>query len=226
MSPITIVHAEDQSLVLDGIVRLLEDDPGLKIVGKAYSGEEALALCFTLSPQLLILDLMLPDVTGVYVVQKLRQAQQPVKIVVLSSSDSPAQIEHCLKKGADGYVVKNSSIQTLREAIYTVTTGGIFVDPALKTGMESLASIQAPLSTDAAIQLAGSVKEDFGLTTKELEVLRVLASSTGRSSDIAARLSISKHTANNHINSILSKTGATSRMEVIQLAKKNGLIEL
>lgn len=218
---ITLVQAEDQAIVLEGVTRLLEDIPQFRVVGKAYNGLEALKLCLSLSPKLLILDLMLPDITGVQVAKRLQEAGSQTKIIILSGSDSPGQIEQCFKSGAHGYVIKSSPFQTLRTAIDTVLSGEIFVDPSLRGFMANLQLLQTPVLIEQCSYADG---EKPNLTPKELEVLQMLSLGSGKSKEVAEKLSISLHTVNKHVASILSKLSAATRTEAVQKARSLKLV--
>ena len=202
---ITVVCLDDQEMILSGLVKQLEDDPAIQVIGKASDENQAINLCKRLKPQILLLDLFLGAVYGLSVLPQLKDS--PTKIIMLTSSDSPAVIEKCFESGAVGYVSKSSQFQVVLQAIKTVSRGDIFIDPVMDQALASLKILQSPIFAD--------------ITARETEVLQLLV--CGKSNqEMADELKVSKSTVDKNLTSVFSKLKVASRTEAVIAAKDMG----
>jgi two-component system, NarL family, response regulator DegU len=210
MSDIRILIADDHPIVREGIRDLLESAIGITVVGEAMSGYQTLEMVKALTPDLLLLDMELPDLNGVEVVQKLVEAGDPVRILVLSSHDDRAYISQMLSLGASGYLIKDEVPKAIIEAIRGVARG--------EKGWVSRA-VAGKLSQ--MMQEGPDVGKD--LTMRELEVLRSVVDGK-TSAEIAIRLGISVKTVEKYLEKIFKKMNVTSRVEAAVVAVRENFV--
>ncbi len=207
--PIRILIAEDQRIVREGIIALLEDDDGVEIVGEAANGEQALEAWTRLRPDVVLMDLQMPVVDGAEATRRIREIDPDARILVLTTYATDEFIWKALRSGAKGYLLKDASADELLDAIATVSSGGTTLAPSV------------------AARLVAGVSGDRPepLTPRELEVLALLVH--GRSNQaIADELVVAVGTVKRHVNSILGKLQAQSRLEAVTRARDLGLVEL
>ena len=208
-----VVVVDDHLLFRSGLIRLLGDE-GVEIAGEADSGAAALALVAQTSPDVVLLDLNLPDMSGIEATRRLMGRHPALRVVVLTVIESQADVIESIVAGACGYLLKDSPIEDITHAIDVAVQGESMIDPAIATKL--LAHVRA---TGRATLHNG----DHHLSTRELDVLRLLAE--GRDNrDIAAELFISQSTVKHHISSIIGKLGVGNRIQAAVLAVREGLI--
>jgi DNA-binding NarL/FixJ family response regulator len=210
--PITIVLVDDHTMMREGTRRLLEEDPELKVIGEAQDGGEALPLCRSLKPQVIVLDIAMKNINGFGVAQALLQDGEGVQmpgILVLTAYDQVAYVRAMLRLGAKGYWLKSARGSEIRQAVHDVADGKRSLAP----------DVRRLLLDNESNPVAWSEP----LTTRELEVLHLVVQGS-RNSDIGQRLSISVKTVETHLTSIYGKLGVQSRAEAIALAQKQGLL--
>lgn len=222
---IRVLIADDQRLMRDGLRALLELQAGIAIVGEAGNGVEALARCATLAPDVVLMDVRMPQMTGVEATRALRERGERPRILILTTFDDDQYVFDALKAGAAGYVLKDLPAADLAAAIRTVHGGGVHLDPAVASKVVAELSRlhsptpTAPLPKPARPPASPSVEE---LTPREREVLRLLA--TGASNrEIGAQLFISEGTVKNHISNILGRLSLRDRTQAAIYAKEHGL---
>ena len=217
---IKILIADDQSLFREALRTLLNAYPGLDIIGDASNGEEALRLAFTLSPDVVLMDLRMPIMDGVEATRKIVKLGKSIKVIVLTTFDDDETVFEGLRAGAVGYLLKDVSAAKLIEAIRAAYKGEYFLLPSITAKVVSeFSRISRPVSTDPKKTLADP------LSNREVEILRYVA--TGASNkEIADILVISEGTVKNHLSSILSKLGVRDRMQAVLKAKDYGIITI
>ncbi|MDX1437263.1 MAG: response regulator transcription factor [Anaerolineales bacterium] len=211
MNPIRILVVDDHALFRQGLVGLLEDMPDFSVVGQADSGIGAIKLVHELSPDLVLMDVNMPEMDGVNAVIALRARGYQGHILMLTISQNEQDLLGALNAGADGYVLKNLEPEDLERAIVQVREGmGVLSPEVTKTVLDAL---QQPK------RAVGSA----GLSPRELEVIKLVAegATTGQ---VAARLYISESTVKTHIKNILKKLDAANRVEAIHKAHQLGLV--
>jgi two-component system NarL family response regulator len=203
---ITVVIADDHPVVREGLVAIFKSQNDIKVVAEATNGEEALELCNHHLPDVLLLDLRMPEKDGLQVITELtaRRLSRP-RVIVMTTYESEEDIRRALKAGAKGYLVKGTAPQQIRESVRRVAAG------------ESL------LPANIAAKLAESMAHPE-LSERERQVLQYMAN--GRSNkEIGQILYISENTVKAHVKSILTKLDAMGRTEAIAIAIKRGLIK-
>ena len=216
---IRIIIADDQHLIRDGMEALLSLQPGIEVVGMAENGVEALRLAESLRPDVVLMDVQMPQMNGVEATRRIRAALPDVRVLVLTTFTDDTYVLEALRVGASGYVLKDVRPAELAQKIRNVAAGKVELDPsvagAVVNAMSHTAAPPAPRPPSAA------PADD--LTPRERDVLRLLA--TGASNrEIAEQLVISEGTVKNHISNILSRLGLRDRTQAAIYAKEQGYI--
>jgi len=217
--PVRVLIADDHAIFRDGLRRLLEADPGLKVVGEAADGIEALKLALKLKPDILLLDLAMPRQTGLDTLGELADSCPNLRTVLLTAAIEKAQIVQALQLGARGVVMKESATQLLLKCIRAVMQGELWV------GRESVSDLVQFLreGTRDARQKE-PLQKNFGLTPRELEVVAAIVGGyTNR--DVAQKFSISEDTVKHHLTNIFDKLGVSNRLELALFAVHHRLVE-
>jgi len=208
---ITILLADDHTMVRQGLKALLQEEPGFSIVGEAQDGHETIALTESLRPDVLVVDLMMPGVGGLEVMRQVGRKSPATRFVVLSMYANEAYVVEALRSGALGYVLKDTGADELVKAIRQVSQGVRYLSPPL-----SESALETYLE-----RARGGAKD--ALTPREREVLQLAAE--GRSNaDIAERLFIAPRTAETHRANLMRKLGLHSQAELIHYAFQSGLV--
>ena len=214
MKRTTIVLADDHRIVRQGLRALLASEADFEVVGEADDGREALELVKRLTPDVLVLDLMMPGLNGLEVARQLPRQSPGVRVVVLSMHDDEGFVLEALANGVSGYVLKDSNSSDLVHAVREVAAGRRYLSP--------------PLS-DRAIEAyqqrakVGAMDKHETLTTREREVLQ-LSAEGHTNSEIAARLGISTRTAETHRSRVMHKLGLHTQSDLIRYAIRRGII--
>jgi two-component system NarL family response regulator len=206
MTPITVLAVDDHPLMREGITAVLGNQPDLLVVGEAATGVEAVERSRALKPDVVLMDLQMPDMGGVEAIAAIRAESPSTHIIVLTAHGSDAQILRALNAGATGYLLKDGLRKELVDTIRRVHAGRRGVSPAV------------------AQKLVESQMAD-ALTPRELEILTSVAAGNANKI-IGDTLSISEETVKSHMRSILAKLGANDRTHAVTIALKRGLIEL
>lgn len=215
---IRVVLADDHVFVRDGIKSLLETEDNIIVVGEATDGLEALQTVESNKPDLLIVDIRMPHLTGIEVVEKLRNQNNPVKIIVLSMHESEEYVLKSIRAGADGYLLKGSSKEEFLKALHTVANGGKYFSGDISSILiDQLKNTAIPLETKQPLA------DDMSITKREKEILKLLLSGKGNK-EIAEALEISKRTAEVHRFNLMKKLKVKNLMELSNKANEYALI--
>lgn len=216
MAEIRILLVDDHEMVRTGLSILLENQADIAIVGQASNGQEALEMAQSIQPDVIVMDITLPDISGIEVTRMIKKVKPEIAIVALTIHDDEQYFFEMLQAGADGYIPKRAAPDDLIKAIRAASIGEIYIYPSLTKILVSDFLSQERIEKEReAIN---------GITSREQEVLEKLAE--GRSNDeIAEQLSISKHTVARHRENLMRKLGLHSRSELVKYAIRKGLIE-
>jgi two-component system response regulator NreC len=220
MSPIRILLVDDHAVVRAGLRMLLGADAELQIVGEAENGAQALHLTDDLAPDVVLMDISMPDMNGIEATRRIKADHPNVAVLALTMHEDDQYFFEMLGAGASGYVPKRAAPNDLISAIHAVQGGGVFLFP---TVARALVQDFLQRSTHAASERAD--RSFDALTDREREVLTLIAQ--GRSNqEIADQLVISIKTVNRHRENIMAKLNLHSRVELVRYALEKGLIAI
>jgi DNA-binding NarL/FixJ family response regulator len=208
---IRVVLADDHSVVRKGVREFLEEEPDIDVIGEASDGLQAVALATELQPDVVVMDIKMPQLSGVDATRRIRSVAPKVRVLALTAYDDDPYIFGLLEAGASGYVLKTAESRELIRAIRAVAAGQSALDPAIAPRI--IARIAQPALTNET------------LTERELEVLRLAARGL-TNKQIGHDLDISDRTVQNHLANIYAKLGAASRTEAVTAALQRGLLRL
>lgn len=215
---IRVVLADDHVFVRDGIKSLLENEANIEVVGEAIDGADALEVVTASKPDLLIVDIRMPNLTGIEVVEKLRNDNNAVKIIMLSMHESEEYVLKSIKAGADGYLLKGSSKDEFMKALHTVANGGKYF-----SGDISSILIGQLTNSSLSAEPKQNLGEEMMITKREKEILTLLLSGKGNK-EIAEALDISKRTAEVHRFNLMKKLKVKNLMELSNKAAEYSLL--
>jgi len=215
---IDILISDDHAMFREGLRRLLEAEPGMRIVGEASDGEEAVKLVRQLHPHILLLDLSMPKLAGIEVLRELSKLGTHTRIIVLTAEIEGEQIVEALQLGAHGIVLKQSALQLLLKSIRCVHAGQYWV------GQEGVFDLIQALRQTVPSVSTPVVSRDFGLTPRERQVIALVGGGY-TNKDLARELTISENTAKHHLTNIFDKLGVSNRLELVLFAVEHGLIK-
>jgi DNA-binding NarL/FixJ family response regulator len=203
---IRILTADDHALLRQGIAALVEFEPDMELVAQASTGREAIEQFRLHQPDITLMDLQMPDISGIEAIIAIRGEFRDARIIVLTTYAGDVQVLRALKAGARGYLLKGNVHTDLLATIRTVHAGRKSIPP------------------EVAAELAMHTTEDQ-LTARELEILKLIAQGNANK-EIAAQLSVREDTVKSHVGNILDKLGANDRTHAVTIGLKRGIIEL
>ncbi|WWR15860.1 response regulator transcription factor [Lachnospiraceae bacterium JLR.KK008] len=212
MASIKVMIADDHVLVREGIRRLLEFDGDIEIIAEADNGVKCLDILNSVLPEVLLLDINMPQMDGIETLREIRSRKIPVKVLILTVHNESNYLVKAVDIGIDGYLLKNSSSEELKKAIRSVLNGESYIQPEL-----------IPELNSQLIRKNDHKEKIDSLTKRELEVLILLAHGVFNK-EIAEKMGISERTVKNHISSIFRKIDVSDRTQAAVFAIKNDLI--
>jgi NarL family two-component system response regulator LiaR len=208
-NPIRVLIVDDHSMVRRGLATILKIKPDLQLAGEASNGREAVEVCGRVQPDVVLMDLMMPEMSGAAATDAIRKQWPRVQVIALTSFQEKELVREALKAGAIGYLLKNVSADDLAAAIREAHAGRSTLAPE---------AIQALIQVESAPRISEKdLVAAFELTPREQEVLALMVEGLSNP-DIAERLVVSRSTAKAHVSNILSKMGVSNRAEAIALA--------
>jgi DNA-binding NarL/FixJ family response regulator len=214
-APIRVLLVDDHAMVRRGMRDFLELHDDISVVGEAIDGAEAIERASELRPDVIVMDLMLPNVDGIEATGRIKRSQPDVEIIAITSFIEEARVVAAIEAGASGFLLKDAEADELAAAIRSAAAGEVHLDPAV-------ASIVARRMRDGGASAHGDDDGIGKLTSREREVLvRVARGLPNR--QIADDLGITERTARTHVSNILAKLGLTSRTQAALLAVQHGL---
>jgi DNA-binding NarL/FixJ family response regulator len=226
-SNVSVLVVDDQRLMRDGIASLLEIQEGIKVVGTAANGQEAIEKALALRPDVILMDVRMPGMDGVAATAQVLRQMPACHVLMLTTFDDDEYIIDALQAGASGYLLKDIPAHDLASAVQAVHRGIYQLDQAVANKIvSSLArsgSARQPLSRPSPPHTTSASNAAVDLTEREVEVLRLIAQgATNR--EIATQLVISEGTVKNHISNILGRLGLRDRTQAAIYARENGLL--
>lgn len=210
MRPLRLLLADDHPIVRDGLSAIAESQPDMEVVGEAADGEEAVELAEKLRPDIVLMDLRMPKMTGVEAIRRIREKLPGTHVLILTTYDNDESILEGLQAGAQGYLLKGSSRQELLSAIRASARGESPLQPAVAGKLLRRLQSRA-MGTE--------------LSAREIDVLKLMSEGK-RNREIADTLFLSEKTIKAHVSSILKKLNAEDRTEAVTIGLRRGLISL
>jgi DNA-binding NarL/FixJ family response regulator len=206
---LSILIVDDHPVVRDGLRGMLESQPDFEVIGEAADGDQAIKKVAELKPDIVLMDLRMPEVDGVTAIREIKGSQPETQILVLTTYDSDADILPAIEAGANGYLLKDSSREELYGAIRATARGDTVLAPTV------------------AARLVGQMRApaEERLSSRELEVLQLVAEGASNK-DIASRLHISQATVKSHLIHIFGKLGVSDRTAAVTVALQRGIMRL
>lgn len=214
MEKINVMIADDHSLIREGLKQLLEFDGTIKVVCEASNGVECLDKLHTFNPDVLLLDINMPEMNGIEVLKKMKEDQSQIKVLILTVHNETDYLMKAVDIGVDGYILKDSESRELKKAIKAVKDGESYIQPSL-----------IPALNNQLVNRDNDKDKISSLTNRELEVLIQVANGMFNK-EIATNLNISERTVKNHISNIFKKIDVSDRTQAAVFAIKNNIIKL
>jgi len=211
---IKILIVDDHPVVREGIGAMLRREPDFQIVGEASNGQEAVKKVHEVSPDVVLMDLRMPEMDGVEAITRIKEEKPEVKFIILTTYSDDEYIFRGIAAGARAYLLKDAPRDELFKAIRAVSRGESLIQPVVASRV-----------LDKLAELSKKTPGVETLSDREIEVLRLMASGVSNK-DIADRLSITQSTVKTHITSIFQKLNVTTRTEAVTTALKKGIIQL
>jgi DNA-binding NarL/FixJ family response regulator len=212
---ISVLLADDHAILRDGLKSALAIEPSIKIIGEAKNGLEAIELCKQLKPDIILMDINMPEMDGIKSSKRIKKFNNDVKIIILTMFDNRQFIIDSLSSGIDGYVFKMAKVQELIKAIKTVHLGDVYFDPEVTE------------IANQHLNQSHTINNDFNvneITTREREIITYIAKGL-TVNEISEILSISYSTVKNHRHNILRKLNLKNSAELVRYALLEGLIK-
>jgi len=219
MKAIRVLIADDHALFREGVLAILKSVPDVEIVGEAGTGQEALTLAFKLKPDIILMDIQMPDLNGVEVTQRILKVQPDVGIIIVTMLEDDDSLFSAMRAGARGYVLKGADKAEMLKSIRSVAEGEAFFGPGIATRLLNFFHEKPPHSMRES-----SITPFPELTEREREILDFIARGD-TNAEIAERLTISLKTVRNHVSSIFNKLQVTNRAQAAIRARDAGLGE-
>ena len=216
---IRVLIADDQALFRRGLYVVLGTEENIEVVAEAEDGEQAITKAEEMAPDVVLMDVRMPRVNGIEAASRIRETLPSTKILMLTVSDEEDDLYEAIKAGANGYLLKEISVEEVASAIRAVVQGQSLISPSMASKLLNEFNSLARQAADRREQLPAPV-----LTARELEVLKLVARGMSNR-DVADQLYISENTVKNHVRNILEKLHLHSRMEAVMYAVRKRLLD-
>jgi DNA-binding NarL/FixJ family response regulator len=216
---VRVLIADDQALFRRGLYVVLGTEENIEVVAEAEDGEQAIAKAEEMAPDVVLMDVRMPRVNGIEAARRIREVLPSTKILMLTVSDEEDDLYEAIKAGANGYLLKEISVEEVATAIRSVVQGQSLISPSMASKLLNEFNSLARQAAEKKEQLPAPV-----LTARELEVLKLVARGMSNR-DVADQLYISENTVKNHVRNILEKLHLHSRMEAVMYAVRKRLLD-
>jgi len=212
VSTLRIFLADDHAVVREGLKTLINAQPDMEVIGEAEEGQSAVHAAIDCQPDIVIMDISMPGLNGIQATAKLKQVCPYIKVLALSVHEDVSYLRELLKAGASGYVLKRAAADALIQAVRTVSSGAVYLDPVLAVKMLGNAEQQAALHSNAPPKL---------LSEREAAVMRLIAQGYSNK-EIAAQLNVSIKTVETYKTRAMEKLQLDSRVAIVRYAVQQG----
>jgi len=217
MEPVKVLVVDDHALFRRGIVTVLANQENISVVGEANNGLEAIEKAAELAPDVIVMDLNMPQCNGLEATQVLQARMPQINILVLTVSENEADLFRAIKFGATGYILKNTEPEELVQAIAHIAQGGVIISPVMAAKL-----LTEFKGSATGVKAKAAVDEEAALSPREDEVLRLVAQGA-TNKEIADSLFISENTVKTHLRNIMDKLHLANRSQAAAYAVKRGL---
>lgn len=214
----TILLVDDHEIIIDGIKAMLEKEKDIKIVGEANNGIEAIEKVQSLKPDIVLMDISMPELNGIEATKSIKKEYQDTKILMLTQHESKEYVLQVMKAGADGYLLKNSKKEELLNAINTVTMGKKYL-------CNRISALMLDEILDDSVKDNDNEKPEQNLTKREIEIIKLLANDLSNH-QVSDELNISLRTVETHRRNLMQKLNLKSAVALVRFAIKNNMIDL
>lgn len=215
MEEITVLLTDDHAIVRQGVRAFLETQPDIKVIGEAGSGEEAIPLCESLAPDIVLMDLLMPGMGGVEATRRVKAISPHTQVIVLTSYHEDEHVVPAIRAGALSYLLKDAAPGEIAAAIRKAAVGEVTLSPAIAAQM---------MKAVTGERKAAEAMAPSPLTTRELEVIRLIANGLSNT-EIAEKLFLSEKTVKSHVSNILAKLHLTDRTQAAVYAWREGIMQ-
>jgi DNA-binding NarL/FixJ family response regulator len=211
---IKVLIADDQEIVCEGLKRILQTDPEIRVIGTANDGQQALDLIEQSVPDVVLMDLQMPRMNGVQAIRHLKVSHPNLPVLVLTTYMDDKWLFDAIRSGASGYLMKDRPRQELLDAIHGTIDGQAYIDPSVAGKI---------LSNVASSPTSQSPERSYNLTDREQDILNLLAQGLSNA-EISGRLYLSEGTVRNYTSTLFAKLGVSDRTQAVILAIRQGLV--
>lgn len=215
MSKLRIILADDHALIREGLKALINAEQDLEVVGEAGDGLAAYKLAAELRPDLIVMDVSLPELSGAKATERIKRELPSVKILALTMHEDKGYLRQLIQAGASGYVLKRAAAEDLIHAIRAISSGGVYVDPTMMSKV---------VSGSSRLRSLDDALRDNSLSDRETEVLRLIALGYSNK-EIGAQLDISIKTVETYKARLMEKLDLHSRVDIVRYALRQGLMQ-
>lgn len=219
---IKVLLADDHNLFREGIARILRNAPGITLAGLAENGEQAIALAEEHRPDVILMDVHMPEVNGIEATRQISEVHPEIQIIMLTVSDTDADLFAALQYGARGYLLKDTTSQELLDSIHRVQAGEAILNPAMTAKL--LTEYSALTQGFPSHSNYEDPNDHHELTSRERDVLRLVVRGMSNK-EIGDKLNISPHTVKSHLSNVLEKLNLNGRVEAAAWAIRHGLLK-
>ena len=212
--PVNVMIADDHSMIREGLKNLLELDGDIKVISEAENGIDCLSKLENVKPDILLLDINMPKMNGLEVLEELKSQKCELKVLVLTVHNEVEYLMKAIEIGVSGYILKDSESSELKKAIFSIMDGENYIQPSL-----------IPILNSKMIEKNQDKIKIQNLTKREVEVLKLLAVGM-YNKEIAEKLDISERTVKNHVSNIFKKLEVTDRTQAAVFAIRNNLVQI
>jgi DNA-binding NarL/FixJ family response regulator len=226
MSDVRVLIVDDQAIIRQGIATMLKYAPGIEVVGQAANGHEAIARARELQPDVVLMDVIMPELGGIPATREIAREMPGVHIIILTTYDADELVFDGVRAGARSYLLKDVDGDRLAEAIRGVMRGEAMLDPKVASKvMAEFQRLAEEMAATAAPAAGAQISPLEPLTPREEDVLRLLVEGLANK-EIGARLCLSEGTVKNHVSAIIAKLQANDRTDAVVTALRRGLARL
>lgn len=212
--PVKVILADDHSMIREGLKQLLEITGDVEVIGEAADGIECLNLLKKVKADILLLDINMPNMNGLQVLEKISKMQTPIKVLILTVHNEIEYLIKAIDIGVDGYLLKDAGSAELKKAVLSIYQGEKYIQPEL-----------TPLLNQKLVEKESDLDKLHSLTKREVQILKLIAEGLFNK-EIGDRLDISERTVKNHVFNLFKKIGAADRTQAAVFAIRNNVVDI